>query len=297
MNQETLHKILQSRTAELPLLPGIAQEAMCLSGDPSCTPTQLASVIEREPMLATSILSLANSAAFSCGAPVVNIRQAIVRLGFRQCRNLILTSSTMSLMKQLPLEQEWVGEILNHHSVVTANAATYLNRSFGFGFQGEEYLAGLLHDFGRMLIAVAVPDQFAVVDSLSFVESDGLLEAERAVLETDHCEIGAWFAEQNNIPEVLTAAIRYHHEPQADQPSQKLAALVAAADHIANHIQVHEERKGYVPAENKAMSVLSMLEGHDLCERFEDVAPMLIVDVLSQVGQSTQTPCCTEWAQ
>lgn len=289
MNSSELKNVLLARTADLSMIPEIAHEALRLASTPQCSPGQLASVIEREPTIATMLLALSNSASYACGTPVIDLRQAVIRLGFRQCKNLILASSAASLMHRMPVEQEWAREMLNHHSFTTATMAMHLNRKFRLGFEGEEYSAGLLHDFGRLLISMGAPDRFSEVDSLEFDESIDVLAKEREILGTDHCEVGAWFAKRNGIPEPLVAVVQHHHEPHLEQPHQKIVALVAVADHVANHLQVCGEAGGYELSENTAIAVLSDLHGEDLSAKLAEDLGSVLEDVLADVQESLWT--------
>ena len=269
------------------MLPAVAKEALELAKDPDCTSRQFASVVERDAKLAADILSIANSAVFSGGRPIANLPQAIVRLGFSHCRNLILTSSAASLMKSMPLEREWVREVLYQHSFVTATTCVHLNRTLNLGFQGEEFTAGLLHDFGRMLLAVADPELFAAADMLDFIENRDSLERERSVFGTDHCYFGAWFAEDNGLPETVVSAIAYHHQPELDQPEQKLTALVATADHMANHLQVYESADKYDPTSNIGIYELSKITSGYQVESFCEIAHTLMEEVLADLQDTS----------
>lgn len=282
---ESLRRSLQARGSDLAMLPAVAKEAMDVAQHPDCTADQFASVVEKDVKLATDMLSFANSAVFAATSPVIHLRQAVVRLGFRKCRNLILGSSAASLMQSLPLQEEWVREVLWQHSYVTATTCSHLNQTFNLGFCGEEFTAGLLHDFGRLLLALAAPDSFPQADPLDFVEGPDLLERESDILGTDHCCFGAWFATENGLPEQLVYAIRYHHDPEIEQPHQKLACLVAAADHIASYLQHGSRASDYDPEDNKGAQVLSELTD-DRFACFPEVAATLVQEVMTDLGSS-----------
>ena len=258
---EKLKQALLKRSDELAMLPAVATEALELAQDPDCVASEFAGVIERDVKLATEILSLSNSVYFAASSPVVSLRQAVVRLGLRQCRNLILTSSAASLMKSMPLEQEWVREVIWQHSFRTAKVAGYINKQLRMGFEGEEFTAGLLHDFGRLLLAVAAPESFAKADPLAFVEDGQCLTAENEILGIDHCAFGAWFATHNGLPRALVASIELHHLPETHHPDGRLISLVAAADHIANHFQRYEAATDYDVGLNRGAHVIAK-NGH-----------------------------------
>ena len=282
---EKLKQELLKRSDELAMLPAVALEALELAKDPECVTAEFAGVIERDVKLATEILSLSNSVYFAASAPVASLRQAVVRLGLKQCRNLILTSSAASLMKNMPLEQEWVREVIWQHSFRAATVCTYLNKKLKIGFEGEEFTAGLLHDFGRLLLAVAAPDQFAKADSLAFDDEFDCRSKEKEVLGIDHCEFGSWFAAHNGLPRSLVAAIELHHLPETHHPDEKLIALVAAADSLANHFQRCEEGGEYDVGLNRGAHAIAKLGYPQLLNNQDGIIETIFEEVLQEPEQ------------
>ena len=224
--------------------------------DANCTISDVAAVIERDVKLATDLLSLANSVLFRGSAAVASLHQAVPRLGFRACRNFILTSSVAGMMESISVDQQRIREQLCRHGFTTAMMSLHLNRALKLGFQGEEFTAGLIHDLGRVLLAAAVPDRIAEVDPLDFVEGPETLEHERALLDTDHCAVGAWFAARSEIPASLIEVVLQHHTPDIVGTNAKLVLLTAAADHMANYLEQNEPAEGYDQTENEALTVL-----------------------------------------
>lgn len=271
------------------MLPAVAAEALDVANDPDCTTAELASVIERDVRIATDMLSVANSVMFAAQHPAVDLRQAVARLGFKRCRNLILTASAASLMKKLPLEQEWMREVLSKHSFRTALTCSHLNHHLKLNFTGEEFAAGLLHDAGRLLMAIAAPELISEADPLNFEETASVLDRERDVMGVDHCAFGSWFLLDGGLPESLASAVRYHHEPHLEQPHQKLTALVAAADHMANHLQVHNESDNYDSMSNTGLKVLAELCGPAVQESFDHTAVRIMDDVLASDESEGET--------
>lgn len=252
-----LQQRLVHRLGDLNMLPGIARQAMDIAQDPNGSMDKLAHVVERDVKLAADILVLANSSMYGAGKKISSLHTAVVRLGLRQCKNVILSSSVTSLRKKLKLEQQWAQENLWQHGYATAMLAFMLNRVLASGFQGEEYTAGLVHDLGRTLLAVAFPDEFAKIDPMTFDETTSDFEAhEQSLIGVDHAQLGAWFVAMNNFPEALVEAVRHHHRPAPPAPHQRLTLLVAAADHMANHLQRTKTSEGYDPAANSAVPAL-----------------------------------------
>jgi HD-like signal output (HDOD) protein len=178
-------------------------------------------------------------------------------LGFHECQNLILASSLASIVTKVSMEQEWIRTVLWWHSINTGLLATYINRSFRLGFQGEEFTAGIIHDIGRTLLAVICPDEFSEIDRLSFDETAEIVDHEVDVVGIDHCRMGAWFATQNQFPKPLIEVVLRHHQPETAVDNRKLTALISVADHMANHLQRCGNAEEYDAQQNPALPLLT----------------------------------------
>jgi len=279
VHSEPPHELQQKLLREfdkLTVLPSTAADALELVKHPECSIEEFARIVQRDAKLAADMLALANSAVFALPHPVLNLEQAVVRLGFRQCRNLIVTSSMVSLMQDMSLEQHWIREELAQHSFTTAACATRLNRALTIGFHGEEFTAGLMHDFGRLLLATICQTEFSDADPLDFQEDESILQRERRVLGTDHCAVGGWIASRFKLPQEIVETIRLHHQPYVRCDEQKLVALIAAADHMANHLQRTGGSADYDFEDNLGVEILERLRVEDAQERFSAIWEILL---------------------
>lgn len=267
---------LRLRSNHLKMLPAIAMQALDIAKDPECVIGDFVAVIERDATLASDILRIANSVMFSGGRTVMNLHRAVVRIGMRQCKSLIIASSFSSMMKTISLDAEWVREILWRHSFTTALLSMHMNRSLNVGFQGEEFAAGLIHDIGRMLLATCFPEQFPTIDSLDFDEGPDTLSNEQRVIETNHCEVGVWFTQKNALPDPLADVVRYHHCPEKSPRNRRLVALVAASDHMANYLQRYEEPDGYDPLGNPSLRHLEDCGVSNATQCFAQIATIVM---------------------
>ncbi len=272
----SLISALKKRGIQLQVLPGVAVEAMRIAMNPDCLIGKYSDVIERDLRLATEILAVTNSAAYNPTRPIVTLKNAVVRLGLRKCQNLIVTSSITSMMRRISLEQEHVCCTLWNHSYTTAVLATSLNKTFQLGFQGEEFTAGLIHDIGRTLLAITEPETFAKVDSLDFLETPDDLTREDAILGTDHCRFGAWYANQQRLPVPIPEVILHHHRPELATDNPQLTSLIAVADHMSNHLQRFPTAEGYDPALNPFVVTLARFVGPHIERKFAGVCSSLM---------------------
>jgi HD-like signal output (HDOD) protein len=267
----------KKRGSRLLMLKDVAAKALKIGRDPYCSIEDFTNVVSQDVKLASDVLKIANSVLYSPRTPIIDLRRAIVRLGFNECQNLILTSSIASMVYKLATEQEMLRTVLWWHSVNTGLLATYINRSFQLGFQGEEFTAGIIHDIGRTLFAVFCPDEFNKIDPMTFDESPETLKHEMSVIETDHCRMGTWFALQNELPKTLHEVIYRHHRPDlASSENRKLTALTAVADHMANYMQRTRSCEGYDTTTNPALPILASYVPAPFETHFAEVAVSLM---------------------
>ncbi len=240
----------------LPALPVTAARALALMEDPDVALADIADLIQEDPALATGLLRVANSALFAGGAAALRLDQAVVRLGLWMCKDLVTAIGMRRMLRGRAAATETDCRTLWHHAFVTASICAQLNRANRLGFQGEEYSAGMLHDLGRLLIALADPESLALAGAMNFQEDADTPQRERAAIGADHCALGGWFAELSNLPPALVEVIRRHHAPPPAGSPARLVALVAAADHMANHLQRGLSVASYDPATNDGLTTL-----------------------------------------
>ncbi|MEW6581176.1 MAG: HDOD domain-containing protein [Actinomycetota bacterium] len=199
-----------------PVVAGVLE----LLDDPSTPVRLIAARIAQSPELAARVLKLANSAHFS--EPVVTLERAVVRIGERPLRGLLLAATTYRLLEGSLDCYRLPRMALLRHSGETASMAQTVARRLSAALAPQAYLAGLLHDLGKPIIADAVgafggdtPDA-------------GTLTWERRLFGTDHARVAAWIGRNWSLPEELCCAIEAHHARSA--PERPLDRIVWLAD-------------------------------------------------------------------
>lgn len=277
-------KARAGRLGELPALSGPATRALDAANHPSNSLGQFIGAIEADPQLAAGLLRLANSAPFRVGRAIGSVDQAVARLGLRECKTFVLTLGIRELFHCAGARPP--GEPLWQHSFLTACLCRRLNRSLEFGYQGEEFLCGLAHDLGRLLLAIAAPDLFAAVDPLDFDEGQDRIARERLGLGTDHCAIGEWYAAESRLPASAASAIQFHHTPARVACHRNLVGLTAMADHMANHWQRHGNAAGYALSGNPGWAVLAPKCDEGLREKLTTLAPILVAETAAEAREA-----------
>ncbi len=211
---------------EMPPVAPVALRVMQLVDDPNSSAADLARVISRDQALTAKVLRTCNSSFYGLAGPVSSLSQAMVVLGLRSVRNLVLFHS-------LPVGRGGtMGDVdrgIWLHSVGSALGCALLAQELGSSDSEPAFLAGLFHDIGRFLLNRALP---ATYETLARETEDGEPgpEAERRRLLVDHTEIGASALERWRLGTDLVRAARLHHEPVAALPPSVL--LVRGAEEL-----------------------------------------------------------------
>jgi HD-like signal output (HDOD) protein len=124
----------------------------------------------------------------------------------------------------------------NVHSVATATLLELLSEELSFEFGQDAFLAGLMHDVGKLLIAVNLPRQYDDILALTAVNGATLIEAERDVIGIDHAELSALAISRWELSEGIQSAAAEHHQPPEPSAKPKLSLGVHYADAYINHL-------------------------------------------------------------
>jgi putative nucleotidyltransferase with HDIG domain len=221
----------------LPPLSPLARHLLATITSPTETISlrEVAGWIEKDPLTTGKVLSLANTAWYSRGAPILSVRHAVARLGLNPLRNLILSMSMGGFSKRLPTPSRWSATRFNKHCVATAVLSEMIANALAPRSMEVAFLAGLFHDLGRLIIVVLMHDNPEGLDRLIQEEHLRLEEVERELLGFSHSELSAVIVKSWNLPEAVETAVRFHENPEDDPGRNEsnpypLSTLVHAAD-------------------------------------------------------------------
>jgi HD-like signal output (HDOD) protein len=254
--QATQIRIAAIRDSDLPTISHTMTRALSVVNSPDSTLQDLITVVQLDGALTTAILKLANSPVYCRQRTVERASQAVVLLGMKTCKQVITSLWMRSTFSSVSPTLRTRCDLIYKHSCLTASLASSINHHFALGFRGEEFSAALLHDLGRLLIAVAAPQLFDQADPMTFREDDSLLNAERTILGLDHCSLGESYANRFNFPESIVRPIALHHSPTLTDRRYPIVSLVCAADHLATHISAERKIRNYDPLSNAGWRAL-----------------------------------------
>lgn len=216
--------LVRQRVRTLPSLPTTVVALGQAVADERCSVDRILAILAKDPPLSATMLRLANSVMYGGDQRVMDLRTAVMRLGFEALLNLGRTAAIIRTFKgsrNLDLMRLW------QHSVAVGLVAKGICRLLRKNALDEPaYLAGLLHDIGKIALDRCFTDEYApVVEAIAAGEP--CLDAEFGRLGITHAEVGAFVAEHWSFPQPMVEAIRDHHE---DHPRTFLPALVQVCD-------------------------------------------------------------------
>ncbi len=229
MVELSLQDIVQ-KVEELPALPHVTYRVMRLTSDPQTSIQQLANMIVKDQVLTAKVLRMANSAYYGYARRIYSINEALVILGFKTIRNLVMAASVYNVMDKelqgyfLPRGDLW------KHCMATALTARSLAKKVGYDRFEQAFIAGLLHDIGKVILNTYMKTLFEKVLETVNQEHIPFMQAEHQILGFDHAAVGSRVAEKWNLPEELVEAIANHHCPSQAKINPKLTSLTHVAD-------------------------------------------------------------------
>lgn len=224
---------VQNRLKYCPRLPslGSINSALreLLGADQRYT-SQVAEIIRRDPSLTARMLRLVNSVYYGLSSPVNSVEEAVLYLGVRQIRQLVMVTPIVEDFQKLAGNAEFPWREFWQHCIGTAILAREVISTLRAPTDEVDYVAGLIHDVGKIAMASACPEHFEQIHRAGETSSHTLMEREQEILGLDHCEVGAMYLRSHNLPDALIDVARFHHAPERAAHNSQLVAAVQIAD-------------------------------------------------------------------
>lgn len=260
-------------------LPAACMRLNEMVNDPSCSAEDMGRVINQDVALTARLLRIANSPMYGLSTQVDTVTRAVTVLGMKQVRDLALASAAIKAFAGIPntlvsMRSFW------EHSIFCALCARTLAMDCLRQQRETVFVAGLLHDMGKLVLYNQLPDESrrvleANVNGSKSVDSQ---VAEREIIGFDHAEVGGELAKQWLLPGCLQECIAFHHEPNKAEDYQAEVAIV----HIANSIAILAGRKSEdLKQAPEIQSIAWNLAGLD-----QDIIPATIAGAQAQISSA-----------
>ena len=225
-------KEILSQLARCPSLPSLGSINKALHGllivEQRYT-AHIAEIIRRDPSLTSRLLRLVNSVYYGLNTPVNSIEEAVFYLGVRQIRQLAMVTPVIEDFQRLTRQCDFPWREFWQHCIGVAILTREVTTSINVQSDDADYVAGLVHDVGKIVMAWTFPDHFTEIHRQGVANPRNLVEVENEVLGIDHAELGALYLERHHLPELMVHSARYHHQPErAAQFPQTIAAVQIA---------------------------------------------------------------------
>lgn len=237
MSPELAEK-LAAAVDSMPGFPHSVQRILALTRDMNCSPKELIQVIEQDPLVTVKVLRVVNSAHYSMPKQVTSISHAVVYLGLNTIKNIALGIAAIGVLPSIHMGG-FDGQQYLLHSLATAGIAKQLAYRVGDADPMDCFIAGLLHDFGKVVFAKSMPAEFRRSLEMSLWNETSLHLALREIIGVDHAVVGAMLVEKWRFAPELVETIRN----QSSQSGEALldngmVACVFAANQISKKLHL-----------------------------------------------------------
>jgi len=214
---------------QLPTLPQVMERVMEVITDPNSSAADLGREIAKDQSLTAKILRMVNSAFYGFYRQIDSVDDAVVILGYNEVRILTLTVSVFDSFG--PSRTGWNRPQFWQHALATAVGAEYLAQG-GATLAKEAYIAGLLHDIGKVAFDKLLGTEWMRVLQRAEKDQIALDGIELEEFGASHATAGGWLAERWHLPERIAQAVAYHHENTNGHGENCLVPLVQISNAI-----------------------------------------------------------------
>jgi HD-like signal output (HDOD) protein len=230
---------INSQINSLPALPATVAKVMAVTANPESSANDLMQVVLPDQTMCSTILKVANSALFGIPRGVSTIERAVVVLGHEEIRNIVIGKAIFSSFPKLSQENKNTVSLFWEHAFTCGLAAKIIGDHLNLP-PSEFFIAGLIHDIGKLVMLMAFPTDYPILQELSNPCNLDNSAEEHAKFTGSHDKVGLQLAERWLLPEQLCMAIGFHHSPQKSPSFRQYPLIVQVAD-ILSLIYCHSE--------------------------------------------------------
>ncbi len=243
------------RLQDLSTIPSILFKVISVVKDENASPNELYGLIAKDQSLAEKVVRVANSPVFGHSGEIKDIRQAIMFLGYNRIKSIAMGMSVMEMFpaRNFNIKNLWI------HSYEVAFLSAAISEIVPSTSPSESFLAGLLHDIGRII--------FYKIDHNKFFEiktNDDMLQREMELFGCTHADAGSWFAEETGLPYEIVYSMRYHHEPAKANDFKSIVSIVSLAEALSRTFSPRIEDDGIWTTEHDSILLELSLRNEDI---------------------------------
>lgn len=242
MTQSNITAII-NQLDSFPSLPTTVIQVIEITGNPESSANDLMQAILPDQSMCTAILKIANSAFFGRPRTVCSIEEAVVVLGFHEIRNIVLTQAVFNSFQKFRNTHKKDIDSLWQHSLTCGLAARIIATHTGHT-PSQLFIAGLIHDIGKLTMLIALPHSYNPALELSERLQLSLFPEEEEKFGISHDNVGMLLLNRWLFPEPLCAAAGYHHHPDTAPADAAFPLIVQMADIISHIVHAKDPING-----------------------------------------------------
>ena len=220
-----------------PFSPVLNKLMASLAGD-DVSFAELAAIIEKDTILAGSVLRLVNSAFYARRGTVNSVKHAVSVLGIGKLRNLSMSMSLARMWNSAGLPPGWSSRSFNQHAVASAILADLIAVELNADYAEGAFTGGLLQNVGMVLIAIALPDEYLALSEAYQSGTAEMPECEKRILGVTHAELSGEVLTRWHLPAPIALAVSRHHGPHPNNPPNPLSRMLALSDTMAGQLGI-----------------------------------------------------------
>lgn len=241
MEKEKAIKIIESYISRMPSMPTTVAKVLKICNDPQTSPVDLNQVISLDPVLMGKVMRLINSAYYSMPNQITSLVRAIIMLGLNTVKNLALSTAVLGSLGKGNGSQALNMEGFWRHSICVGVMAKLIakHRMVDVKLRDEYFMAGLLHDLGKIPLNNRFADSYVEAIAVTDREHMPLYRAEERSLGLNHEEAGKLIAESWKLDQAIMDVISFHHHQEDYTGDNRgLVNAVIAANYFANAYEI-----------------------------------------------------------
>ncbi len=228
-----LSRTILNQVDAFPALPATVSNVITITGNPESSAQDLMEAVLPDQAMCLTILKIANSAFFGLPRKVSTIDKAVMVLGFNEIRNIVLGKAVFNSFREAYRNNRELINIFWEHSFLTGLAAKIIAEDIKIS-PSEAFIAGLIHDIGKLAILVSLNGDYStVLESSSSDPVNAYLE-EQELLSIGHDEVGYRLLKRWLFPKSLLYTTAYHHKPLDSEGESLFPAVIQIADRLSH---------------------------------------------------------------
>ena len=216
---------------KLPSLPVVVSKIISVVDSPNVNAADINKIISTDQALTAKVLRLVNSAFYGFPGRISTVTQAIVILGLNTIKSVAMSATVFDMVQ--PERSGGINrQIYWQESILCGVLAKHITKQSGHDKPEEGFVAGVMHDIGRVILDQFFPEDYIRVMNFVREKNADITAAEQFVFGLDHTQVGVWLSKKWNLPSQLAEPIAFYREPEKAQEAKKVTMAVHIAERM-----------------------------------------------------------------